>query len=113
MSVAGKVVIVTGAGRGLGREYADRFVKDGAAVVITDALVDELRECASELASGGADVVPVVVDVCDPAATATLATAALHNVRDDRHPRQQRRHLGRPRAGAAASPSTPTTGTSS
>ncbi len=77
MSVAGKVVIVTGAGRGLGREYADRFVKDGAAVVITDALVDELRECASELASGGADVVPVVADVTDPDGTTAIAEAAV------------------------------------
>src|SRR5438105_12126264 len=36
MSLAGKVVLVTGAARGMGREYVRGFLKEGARVVATD-----------------------------------------------------------------------------
>ncbi len=36
MSVAGKVVLVTGGGRGMGREFVRGFLKEGAKVVATD-----------------------------------------------------------------------------
>ncbi len=36
MSVAGKVVLVTGGARGMGREYVRGFLKEGAKVVATD-----------------------------------------------------------------------------
>ena len=36
MSVEGKVVLVTGAARGMGREYVRGFLKEGAKVIATD-----------------------------------------------------------------------------
>ena len=36
MSVAGKVVLITGAARGMGREMTRAFIKEGAMVVATD-----------------------------------------------------------------------------
>jgi NAD(P)-dependent dehydrogenase (short-subunit alcohol dehydrogenase family) len=36
MSVSGKVVVITGAARGMGREYTRAFLKEGAQVVATD-----------------------------------------------------------------------------
>ena len=36
LSYAGRVVVITGAGRGLGREYALAFAARGAAVVVND-----------------------------------------------------------------------------
>src|SRR6266540_1885410 len=36
MAVNGKVVLVTGAARGMGREYVRGFLKEGAKVVATD-----------------------------------------------------------------------------
>ncbi len=36
MDLSGKVVIVTGAGNGIGREYARAFAAEGAAVVVAD-----------------------------------------------------------------------------
>lgn len=36
MAVAGKVVLVTGGARGMGREYVRGFLREGAKVVATD-----------------------------------------------------------------------------
>ena len=50
MRVAGKVVVVTGAARGIGRALADRFVRDGAkTVVASDIDSAALEATASEI----------------------------------------------------------------
>ena len=50
MRVAGKVVVVTGAARGIGRALADRFVRDGAkTVVVSDIDSAALEETAAEI----------------------------------------------------------------
>lgn len=45
----GKVVLVTGAARGMGRASATRFVEEGARVVCGDVLDDEGKQLADEL----------------------------------------------------------------
>ncbi|HWM22595.1 MAG TPA: glucose 1-dehydrogenase [Ilumatobacteraceae bacterium] len=77
MRLDGKVAIVTGAARGLGRAYAKSLADDGASVVVADVLKDEVRETADELVAGGARAVPAVVDVTDAAETTALAAAAI------------------------------------
>ena len=49
----GKVAIVTGAGRGIGRAIAERLARDGAAVVVVDRDEDTARGTAQALASAG------------------------------------------------------------
>src|SRR5215471_18705470 len=58
----GRVAIVTGGARGQGAAEAALFAEEGAAVVITDVLVDEGEKTAAEI--GGTFVAH---DVTDPA----------------------------------------------
>ena len=65
--LTGRVALVTGAGRGMGRASAERIAADGARVVVND--LDETRatEVADRLAADGAEAVGVAADVADAA----------------------------------------------
>jgi len=60
----GKVIVVTGAGQGIGKAYAKRLASDGASVAIVDINEAAVNAAASELQAQGLDVRPWVVDVC-------------------------------------------------
>jgi len=49
MRLAGKVAVVTGAAQGIGRACAERFLKDGAKVVIGDVNEAQLAKTVTEL----------------------------------------------------------------
>ena len=72
----GKIIVVTGAGRGLGRAFAEAAVAEGAATVVIAELVEELgRETADHLAASGADAPFLPVDLGDPASIEAFASA--------------------------------------
>jgi NAD(P)-dependent dehydrogenase (short-subunit alcohol dehydrogenase family) len=62
MNLNGKVAIVTGASRGIGRGIADRLAKDGARLVITARGAEALDQAAAEIRSTGAEVLAVAGD---------------------------------------------------
>ncbi|NMR31337.1 SDR family NAD(P)-dependent oxidoreductase [Crystallibacter degradans] len=63
MSLAGKVAIVTGSGRGLGLAYAQELARQGAAVVINDVDEQVAREAVESITGAGGKAVAVVAPV--------------------------------------------------
>src|SRR5215217_4524598 len=71
----GKVVLVTGGGRGIGKGIARGMVKEGATVAISGRVKDTLEKTAAELSEGGAKVLAVPADVTDEASVDALFKA--------------------------------------
>ncbi|HEX2904736.1 MAG TPA: SDR family oxidoreductase [Jatrophihabitans sp.] len=73
MRLAGAIVVVTGAGSGIGAELARRFVAEGAGHVV---LADRNADAAHAVAAGLGDQASAVgIDVTDEAAVHQLVTA--------------------------------------
>src|SRR5476651_842503 len=62
----GKVAIVTGSGRGIGKEIALRLVRDGARVVINDIDDTPAKETVAEIEKLGGKAVMCTGDVAKP-----------------------------------------------
>jgi len=60
---AGKVVIVTGAGRGIGRGIARAFAEEGATVAVCGRTAASLSAVAGEIVAAGGEAFPVRADV--------------------------------------------------
>jgi len=59
----GKVAIITGAARGMGRAEAELFAKEGAKVVVADILENEAKEVADKINKDGHEAMAVKLDV--------------------------------------------------
>jgi NAD(P)-dependent dehydrogenase (short-subunit alcohol dehydrogenase family) len=65
MRLEGKVAMITGAAQGIGREYALRFAREGAAVVIADIREEAAQRVQSEIESAGGKALALRADVTD------------------------------------------------
>lgn len=67
MRLAGKVSIITGAARGIGRATAEKFAREGARVVVADLDLASVRAVAQSLVDVGGDAIGLALDVTDRA----------------------------------------------
>jgi 3-oxoacyl-[acyl-carrier protein] reductase len=74
--LAGKVAIVTGAGRGLGRTTAELFAAEGAAVVVADIDGHTAEDAAGQIRANGGRAVAVAIDVSSTTDVRRMVDAA-------------------------------------
>ncbi len=75
--LTGKVALVTGAGRGLGRTFAEALASAGADLVLASRTRAELDAVAEAARAMGRKALPVVTDVTRPEQVEAMTAAAL------------------------------------
>jgi 3-oxoacyl-[acyl-carrier protein] reductase len=75
--LTGKVAIVTGASRGIGRAISEALVRQGALVMLTDILEDAVAQAARELAAGGGKTDAAALNVTDGQSAQSLVELTL------------------------------------
>jgi NAD(P)-dependent dehydrogenase (short-subunit alcohol dehydrogenase family) len=79
--IEGRVAIVTGAGRGLGREHALYLARKGARVVVNDVAPEAAEAVAAQIESEGGGAIPFAASVTDEAGVAAMVARTLQEWR--------------------------------
>ena len=77
MRLDGRVAVVTGGARGIGRETVETLAVAGARVVLADLDKDEAEKAADEMRALGHRATAVVADVANEASVASMVEATL------------------------------------
>ena len=75
--LSGKVALITGGGRGIGRAIALRFASEGAAVMLAATKRESLAATAAEIRKAGGRATTTIADVADEAAVKKMVAATL------------------------------------
>jgi len=78
--LAGRRILVTGAARGLGLDFARTLCEYGAQVALADLREDLLEQSVAMLRADGFDVTGITVDVGDPASIQLCADQAVREL---------------------------------
>jgi NAD(P)-dependent dehydrogenase (short-subunit alcohol dehydrogenase family) len=73
--LSGKVALVTGAGRGIGRAIAFGFAQNGADIAAISRNEKEIKEIESDVRRVGRRAVGLVCDVSEPSAVSDSVAA--------------------------------------
>jgi 3-oxoacyl-[acyl-carrier protein] reductase len=77
---AGRCVLVTGAGAGMGRSHATLFAERGARVIVHDIDGAGADETANSIRASGGTAIAAVADISDPAAFRAAVGAAERDI---------------------------------
>jgi NAD(P)-dependent dehydrogenase (short-subunit alcohol dehydrogenase family) len=77
MLLEGKVALITGAGRGIGRTIAVTLAKEGADLCINDVNLKAAEEAADEICALGRKAIAVKADVGDPEEVDAMVTRTI------------------------------------
>ncbi|QIB53313.1 SDR family NAD(P)-dependent oxidoreductase [Pseudomonas sp. OIL-1] len=75
--LTGKVAVITGSTKGIGRAIADEYAKAGAKVVISSRKADACDKVANELKEQGFDALPIACHVGDKAQLQNLVDTTI------------------------------------
>lgn len=76
-SVKDRVVVVTGAGQGIGRELARQFAAAGAVAIIADLSLQNAESVAAEIKATGGNALPLAVDVSKKESVDSMVAATV------------------------------------
>lgn len=77
-----RVVIITGAGGGLGRAYAKSFAEEGAKVVVNDIRLDAAQAVVDDIVAAGGDALANAGDITSMAGAKAIVDAVLEHYGD-------------------------------
>jgi 3-oxoacyl-[acyl-carrier protein] reductase len=77
LGIAGRVALVTGGSKGIGRAIAAGLASEGCRVAIAARGAEALRETADALGAKGAEVLTVVADLAEPDAPRRVVDAVV------------------------------------
>jgi len=79
MQLKDQIVIVTGAGRGIGLAIAEGMGREGARVVIGELILDRGEDAAAQLRASGFDAVAIQLDITQPASCRAIVERVRHD----------------------------------
>ncbi len=79
MKLSNKVAIVTGSARGIGKAIAMSFASEGAAVVVTDVLIDQAHQVVDQIKNQGGTAIAFKANIANRADVRNLVKSTLEN----------------------------------